>query len=84
LADVLEAEVARQVYVDGGPVVSQSIAADLLDDLTISAVPVVLGDGIRLLQETRHERRLNLAGSEAFANGLVQLRYRLQAAPAET
>jgi dihydrofolate reductase len=56
----------------------RSSSPDLLDDLTISVVPVVLGDGIWLFQETRYERRLNLVGSEALAIGVVQLRYRLQ------
>src|SRR5438309_1079543 len=40
---------SKRVYVDGGNVVGQFLAADLVDDLTISILPIVLGDGIRLL-----------------------------------
>jgi dihydrofolate reductase len=81
-ADVLEAlgaEGVRRVYVDGGAVVSQHLAAGLLDELTISILPVVLGAGIRLFQEAGPERWLTLRESRSWPSGLVQLHY---AAPA--
>jgi dihydrofolate reductase len=64
-----------KAYVDGGRVVSQVLAAGLLDELTISILPVVLGRGIRLLGDTGPERWLSLASSKVFASGMVQLRY---------
>lgn len=66
---------ARRVYVDGGHVISQFLAAGLVDDLTISVVPVVLGDGIRLFRAPLPERALALEGARTFPTGLVQLRY---------
>jgi len=72
----LEAEGARRVYVDGGAVVSQFLAAGLLDELTVNVVPIVLGEGLRLFQGVLPERRLSLASSQAYPSGLVQLRYR--------
>ena len=71
----LEADGARRVYVDGGAVVSQFLAAGLLDELTVSVLPVVLGGGIRLFQETGPERWLTLREHRAWPSGLVQLRY---------
>ncbi len=79
LAEALWAEGARRVYVDGGFVVSQFLRAGLLDDLVVSVVPIVLGEGIRLFQGTMTERRLLLRSAEAFPSGLVQLRYRVVA-----
>jgi dihydrofolate reductase len=38
----------RRVYVDGGGVIRQFLAADLLDDLTLSVIPVLLGSGVPL------------------------------------
>lgn len=64
-----------RVYVDGGAVVSQVLAAGLLDELTVSILPVVLGAGIRLFQATGPERWLTLESSRPFAGGMVQLRY---------
>ncbi len=71
----LESEGVRRVYVDGGAVVSQFLAAGLLDELTTSVLPVVLGAGIRLFQETGPERWLVLQEHRAWPSGLVQLRY---------
>jgi len=72
----LERGGARRVYIDGGATVSAFLAADLVDDLTVSIIPVVLGDGIRLFRPPLPERWLTLEGSQAYPSGLVQLRYR--------
>jgi len=71
----LHAEGARRVYVDGGAVISQFLREGLVDELTISVVPILLGDGIRLFQGAQPRRPLRLAGSHAYPSGLVQLRY---------
>jgi dihydrofolate reductase len=76
----LRVEGARKVYVDGGAVLSQFLAADLLDELTVNLVPVVLGGGIRLFQGDLPERRLSLESSRAYPSGLVQIRYGATAA----
>jgi dihydrofolate reductase len=74
----LHAEGARRVYVDGGAVISQFLREGLLDELTLSIVPVLLGDGIRLFQGGQPRRSLRLAESHAYPSGLVQLRYSLR------
>ena len=65
-----------RVYVDGGNVIGQFLAADLVDDMTISIIPIVLGSGIRLFAGGEGEHRLALEGHQAWDTGLVQLRYR--------
>lgn len=75
--DALAAEGVRRVYVDGGAVVSQFLAAALVDDLTVSVVPVLLGDGVRLFQGRLPERTLALESSRTFPSGLVQSVYRV-------
>jgi dihydrofolate reductase len=74
LVDRLAREGMRRLYVDGGVVIRQFLAAGLVDDLTISILPIVLGGGVPLFGGTEH--RLTLDGVEPFASGLVQLRYR--------
>ncbi len=71
----LAAAGARRVYVDGGATVSSFLRAGLLDDLTLSVVPIVLGAGIRLFQPPLPERPLALRDAQAFPSGLVRLRY---------
>jgi dihydrofolate reductase len=66
---------ARRVYVDGGHVIRQFFAANLITDVTISIVPIVLGSGIRLFERGEGEHRLQLQDHRAWSSGLVQLRY---------
>jgi dihydrofolate reductase len=79
----LAAEGVRRCYIDGGAVVSQFLAAGLVDDLTITLVPVILGGGIRLFQGPMQERRLHLEGARTYPSGLVQVGY-LAARPGES
>ncbi len=67
----------KRVYVDGGNVVAQFFAADLIDDVTVSVMPIVLGGGIRLFPGGEGEHRLALAGQRVFKSGMVQLSYRV-------
>lgn len=66
---------AQRLYVDGGQVIRDFLVANLIDDLTLSIVPVLLGSGIRLFGEEVPEQRLKLASSQSYGSGLVQLRY---------
>ena len=74
----LAAESVKRAYVDGGLVIRQFLAAGLIDDLTISVIPILLGDGLRLFGSTGRDIPLTLAASRAFESGLVQLEYRLK------
>lgn len=75
--EVLEREGCKHVYVDGGVVIRQFLAWHLLDELTISIVPILLGAGIRLFEEGEGERALELVETRSWPSGLAQLRYRL-------
>jgi len=70
-------EGARRVYVDGGNVIAQFLAANLLDDITLSVIPIVLGGGLRLFPGGEGEHRLALESHRSWPTGLVQLRYRV-------
>lgn len=63
------------VYVDGGDVIRQFLDAGLIEELTVTVVPVVLGSGAPLFAGATRRRSLELVGSKAFPSGLVQLRY---------
>ena len=43
------AAAGKDVYLQGASIVQQCLRARLMDELTISLVPVVLGRGVRLL-----------------------------------
>lgn len=72
-----EAAGHKNVYLFGGPgVIQQFINKDLVDELHISIVPVLLGQGIPLFANLR-ERRIQLERLHvtAFARGLTTIQY---------
>ena len=67
----------KNIYCDGGAEVINSLFRDdLIDELIISVIPVLLGEGTRLFAEGRPEQQLELLGTKSFESGLVQLHYR--------
>ncbi len=76
LVERLAANGAKRAYIDGGAVIQQFLAARLIDDLTLSVIPVLLGTGIRLFGDTEGDLSLELVRSQSFESGLVQLTYR--------
>ena len=64
------------LYIDGGMTIHSFIAQRLLDELIISILPILLGNGIPLFAEV--ESTLTLIESKSFDSGLVQLHYRLK------
>jgi dihydrofolate reductase len=79
LVDRLSAEGVKRTYVDGGVVIQQFLAAGLISDMTVTVIPVLLGEGVPLFGKTGRDVRLELVGSRAFKSGMVQLQYRLPA-----
>jgi dihydrofolate reductase len=74
----LDREGVRRAYVDGGEVIRAMLGAGLVDDLTVSTVPILLGDGVRLFGGAAGDVRLDVAASRAFPSGLVQTEYRVR------
>lgn len=66
----------KHIYCDGGAeIINELLKLDVIDELTISIIPVLLGNGVRLFQNGIPEQRLKLVSSKAFESGLVQVHY---------
>ena len=61
--------------IGGGSVASQFADAGLLDELIITVVPVVLGEGKPLFDRRLPGGAMQLTGARPFKSGMVQLRY---------
>lgn len=63
------------IYLDGGALIRAVLDAGVVDELTISVVPVILGAGTPLFAGARRRHELELLSAESFDDGLVQLKY---------
>jgi len=77
LVQRLKSENGRNIYCDGGAeVINELLKNDLIDELIISVIPVLLGDGTRLFKDGRPEQVLEFITAKTYETGLVQLHYR--------
>ncbi|MCC5937617.1 MAG: dihydrofolate reductase [Lunatimonas sp.] len=73
----LKSEQGKNIYCDGGAeVIHELLKIDLVDELIISIVPILLGNGIRLFKDGRPKQQLKLIKTKAFDTGLVQVQYK--------
>jgi dihydrofolate reductase len=76
LINKLKSEPGRNIFCDGGAeIVNELLKNNLIDELILSVIPVLVGEGTRLFKEGRPERALKLIAAKTFESGLVQLRY---------
>lgn len=77
LVQKLKSEKGKNIYCDGGAeVINELLKNDLVDEFTISVVPILLGSGTRLFKNERPEQLLELVKSRSFDTGLVRLQYK--------
>lgn len=73
----LKSEKGKNIYCDGGAeVINELLKYDLIDELIISVVPVLLGNGTRLFKDGRPEQTLEFIEAKTFDTGLAQLHYK--------
>lgn len=65
----------HDLSIDGGKTVQSFLAADLIDELILTRVPILLGKGIPLFGKLTGSLKFEHLSTKAFPNGLVQSRY---------
>jgi dihydrofolate reductase len=75
IAQELAATGAEHVYVDGGIVVQEFLRAGLIHHITITRVPVLIGEGIPLFGSVLRDIRLLHIGTRQYKSGLVTSEY---------
>lgn len=75
----LKQKEGKNIFIDGGAeIVNELMKQNLIDEIILSIIPVILGEGIKLFKEGIPEEKLILESSKSFDTGLVQLHYRIQ------
>lgn len=77
----LAAQGAKHLYLDGGETIRRFLRAGLVDEITVTCIPILVGDGIPLFGTLGVEVPLRLLDTAPVGNGLVQLRYEVARPP---
>ncbi len=73
----LKSEPGKDIFCDGGAeVIHELLKHKLVDEMIISIIPIMVGDGTRLFKDGRPEQQLQLVSVKQFDTGLVQLHYK--------
>ncbi|MQA91144.1 MAG: dihydrofolate reductase [Gemmatimonas sp.] len=66
---------AKDVYVDGGILIREALDAGLVDEITVTIVPKILGRGIPLFAGAEKLHGLDLQEVREIGGGMVHVRY---------
>ncbi len=68
----------QRAYVDGGKIIQSFLRAELIADITITHIPILIGDGLPLFGQLDRDIDLEHLETRSFASGLVSSKYRVQ------
>lgn len=78
MVSALRAKDYDNLYIDGGALIQSYLAEQLIDELIITTVPVLLGEGISLFGFLPKKVKLKLIGSKVLLNQLVTAHYQVE------
>jgi dihydrofolate reductase len=68
----------KNVWVAGGAVLAKDfIQQKLADEIRVSILPIILGDGLLFFDHIGQEQTLHLTDTTAYKNGMVELCYKI-------
>ncbi|MEP2989276.1 MAG: dihydrofolate reductase family protein [Parasphingorhabdus sp.] len=65
----------ENLYVDGGVTIQNFLQAGLITDLTITTIPIILGNGLPLFGDLSSDVQLSLTAYKGFDFGFTQSSY---------
>ena len=72
----LKQEPGKDIWlVGGGEIIALLLDYDLVDEMTITYIPTMLGDGIPLFPKFSKESKWNLRNSQSYKNGVLSIEY---------
>jgi len=77
LVQRLSKQGAKHLYIDGGVTIQGFLSNNLINEMTITLVPVLLGSGRSLFGALKHDIELQHILTRTLNGGFVQIKYRI-------
>ena len=71
-------EGASHLYIDGGVTIQRFLRAGLISELTITVIPILIGEGTPLFGHLESDLNLNLIETNSYDFGFVQMKYSIE------
>ena len=76
LLEMIRKKTRKDIWLVGGGQLARSFFKErLIDDIILSVIPLIMGEGISLFGSVQQEIDLNLAKSISYSSGIVQIHY---------
>lgn len=75
LVAFLSEQAWKRAYIDGGKIIQSFMRERLIADMTVTIVPILIGEGKRMFGALDADIDLRLLESKSFPSGLVTSRY---------
>lgn len=73
----LESQGYEHLYIDGGNTIQRFLAAGAIDEMIITLIPVLIGEGISLFGPLRSDITLKHISTASYTSGLIQNTYQV-------
>jgi len=73
----LEVDGCENLYIDGGKTIQSFINNGLVTDITITTIPILLGDGLPLFGKIKQDIKLTHIETKSYSNGFVTSTYEI-------
>ena len=60
------------LYIDGGKTIQSFLKEDLIDEMVITTIPILLGDGFKLFGELKNQLLFECTQTKVLLNAIVQ------------
>lgn len=67
----------KRAYIDGGKIIQSFLREGLIHDMTVTIVPILIGQGKRMFGTLQADVDLRLLTTQSFASGLVTSKYQV-------
>lgn len=74
----LESLGMNHVYIDGGMTIQSFLREGIIDEVCITRIPIVIGEGVPLFKQTERDIHLIHQATNVFDFGFVQTTYKIE------